>query len=126
MLEDEDIFKLLVVKTAEERNMFTLVLSADAGTSLKYAEWDLINPYLTYIYIRLIRLNDQALPKKWELHIHNCFNMCKEESVSSDTNNVEPKEQGVEPENREMDLWVLLQPNSFASQINTLWCFCMC
>lgn len=54
MLGDEDLFELLVVKIARERNMFTLVLSADAGSSLKYAEWDLINPYLIYIYIRLI------------------------------------------------------------------------
>lgn len=54
VLGDKDLFELLVVKTARERNMFTLVLSADAGSSLKYAEWDLINPYLIYIYIRLI------------------------------------------------------------------------
>ena len=51
MLEDEDLFKPLIVKIAKERNLFTLVLSVDAGSSLKHAEWDLVSPYLTYIYI---------------------------------------------------------------------------
>lgn len=49
MLEDKDTFKPLIAKIAKERNLFTLVLSVDAGSSFKYAEWDLLSPYLIFI-----------------------------------------------------------------------------
>lgn len=51
MLEDEDIFKPLIVKIAKERKLFALVLSIDAGSSLQYAECDLVSTYLIYISI---------------------------------------------------------------------------